>query len=412
MGRLIRLFLGIFLVIMFGGCGPGERISLVFLHSLAPDSSRIDYQALARYTTAFSRARDNVSIKLEYQPFGDIEKISRNPEAFNPAEYPDLLLLPHDHIGKLAEAGSIQPITGFMDRHKAAFFPNALKAVRYQGKAYGVPVHGEALVLVYNKKLVDKAPATIDDLVRYRAKNEPGKVEHTLMFTHYIPYFALPWILGYGGRIFDDQGRPRVNEPATVQAFELYSRLVQQRLAIPLVKNPAYYRKSFIEGKSAFFVTGPWMFAKLRENGIDFGVTPLPRLETGKAVVPFVGYKTIVVFKQKNPRRLKAILNFLQHLITSDFVVKYCTPSRKVPALRAAFADPAIRDDAIIQVFRRQIEQGMPMSNSPRLNLIWTYLNEDRFANIMQAENKKQLLDQVQTLIDKAMEKEKTGTGK
>ena len=39
---------------------------------------------------------------------------------------------------------------------------------------------------------------------------------------------------------------------------------------------------------------------------------------------------------------------------------------------RGAYADPALRDDAVLTAFRAQSEQAVPMPSAPAMRLIWT----------------------------------------
>jgi len=402
---IIGLLLSVFLFLT--ACGKKEQINLVLLHSLAPNSSRVDYQMLAKYVGDFTLKNDHINIKLEYKQFKEIEALSRHPERVNPSEYPDILLLPHDQIGKLAQMKIIQPIDKIMKPISDKFFSNALKAVTFKKKMYGFPIHGETLVMVNNQDFVKNPPETVADLLKYKRKNEPALVKHSLLYTYFIPYFGLPWVFAYGGRIFDDNGYPRINEPATVRAFEKYANLVLNKLAIPRSSSTTFYRNTFLKKQAAFFITGPWMFSKLKENRINFSFSLLPKVENGKYVIPFVGYKIFVVFTQKNNKAVNAIEQFFKYLMETNFYVDYCELSNKTPALKKAYNHPRIKNNPKIQVFKKQIEKGIPMSNSPVMSIIWSYLNEDNFHKVLRSPNKKAILDKIQKLMDAQIKKMK-----
>jgi arabinogalactan oligomer/maltooligosaccharide transport system substrate-binding protein len=119
----------------------------------------------------------------------------------------------------------IQPLTIWASHHGVR--TGVYDATVVNGQHWGIPLsYGNNLMLLYNKKLVDKAPADTAEMIKlaqdFQAKN-PGSVG--LAFDQTEGFWLVPWLGGFGGKVFSDDGKtPSLNTPEMVKALALVSQ--------------------------------------------------------------------------------------------------------------------------------------------------------------------------------------------
>lgn len=147
-----------------------------------------------------------------------------------------------DELITAASAGSAQavspPILAAYDPDD--ILPAIADECRYQGKQYQLPFFYDGHILFYRTDLIqlDRSGGvpvvSTRDLVELATAvhNPPTvyglalKADGSEIFTDWLPYL---WEAG--GRIFDENGRPDIDNPANIEALELYCRL--RRLCPP-----------------------------------------------------------------------------------------------------------------------------------------------------------------------------------
>jgi multiple sugar transport system substrate-binding protein len=147
----------------------------------------------------------------------------------------------------------------------ADFSKKALQGNAYDGKLMGLPLHQNTSMLYYRKDVFEKhklkVPQTLQELEETAKKlhnTEEGgqKLVGTVMrgkgaaaTSQWAPYF-----LSLGGSWLDKAGKPAINSPEAVQAFDLYGRLLRAA-GPPGAVNYHWYEtvSLFSQGKAAMF---------------------------------------------------------------------------------------------------------------------------------------------------------------
>ena len=172
------------------------------------------------------------------------------------------------------------------------------RAAGAQGdKQYALPIGSEAEMLFYRKDLFDakglKAPTTYDEL--YAAAQALKTADMAGYVTRGKRGLDVLWewtgfLLSYGGRYFDDQGKPAFNSPEGVAATEMFVKLLND--AGPEgTMNWSWMeaQQNFVQGKSAIYVDaaglGPAMENKDNPAAGKIGYTTLPQAGD-KPVIP------------------------------------------------------------------------------------------------------------------------------
>ena len=289
---------------------------------------------------------------------------------------PDMIICPNDWIGDLAEEGIITPLTDeelTVDQRKSYNQPG-LMAMSYKGKIYGLPHLLETVAVIYNKKLLDKEPATMNELLEMASSfNNKHHGKYGFFFDVTNFYFSWPFMSGYGAKIFarvDGKQDPRkltLDSPETLEGIKY---LISFRTKYGLIPdNPTTDRMSniFLKGKMLFCLNGPWMLLDLRKNKVEYGVLPLPPLPNGERPHPFVGVWGSLL--NKSCKNRKMAVSFMNYLNKPENQKELCLAARRIPAGKETLN--LIKDEKDILGFAQAASYGVPLSTLPAMGQVW-----------------------------------------
>lgn len=117
-----------------------------------------------------------------------------------------------------------------LDDFSASFLD---QTVRINGKTLGLPFEGCLLVIAYREDIYDKLGLKIPTTLEEHYENTKRISEEADMFGvsmmgkrgQPVFYEYMPYMYGYGGAFFDENMKPTVNSPESVQALEYMIRL-------------------------------------------------------------------------------------------------------------------------------------------------------------------------------------------
>lgn len=64
--------------------------------------------------------------------------------------------------------------------------------------------------------------------------------------------------------------------------------------------------------------------------------------------------------------------DFVQYVTDLPAAKILALEGRQTPALMGVYDDPAVGDDPVIKVFRKQVEVALPMPNSVEMTMVWS----------------------------------------
>ncbi|MBF0779651.1 MULTISPECIES: extracellular solute-binding protein [unclassified Granulicatella] len=309
---------------------------------------------------------------------GDALKGSENLPLDNQSgNAPDVMLVPYDHVGKLARSGAITDVSfGQADELDSV----TKSAVTIDGKIYAEPAVIESVVMLYNKDLVSKAPTTFADLEainkedRFAFANEPGKYTGFLApFTNYYHTYGL--LSGYGSYVFGKQGTDPsdigVGNAGAVKAMEyqktFYNVWPQGIQDVSNVNN--FIQSSFLEGKTAVVIDGPWAVAKMKEANINVGAATIPTLPNGEHYKAFAGGKAwIVPTGAKNKDAATKLVSFLANEENSKTLFD---KTNEVPANLKAREYAKSQNNEVVNAVIEQFKYNEPMPSIPEMSEVW-----------------------------------------
>ena len=312
----------------------------------------------------------------------DVEKLRENFQTSALAGTgPDLLWTVNDHAGPFTTADLIDPVDNLGIDLKT-FVPGALEPVALNGQHWGIPLsYGNNLMLLYNKKLVDHAPADTAELVKmaqdFQAKN-PGSVGLAFNFTE--PYWLVPWLGGFGGKVFADDGKtPTLNTPEMVSALKLISEFKNTDKITPKECDYACADGLFKDGKAAMIINGDWSLGDYTGStagvtatkNIDLGTAPFPKITGADYPKPYTAGVYIMFPKGQADDRRAAALKLTQCFISDPVQLRWLKEQKHLPSVQRLFDDPSIKSDPILAGSAADLLNGTGMPPATEMRCNW-----------------------------------------
>lgn len=263
-------------------------------------------------------------------------------QAASAGKGPDICTFAHDRIGEWV-AGGLMHAVNPSRAVRADVDPLAWQAFDWRGRTWGYPYAIDAITLVYNKALVQRPPASFDEVFELEAKLAP-KGQHAIVWDYTNNYFSWPLMAAHGGYAF--KRRPDGSYDATdtgvahagaLVGAELLARLVRQGVMAPGL-GYAEMEAAMAQGRAAMMINGAWSWVNLKRAGIDFGVARIPAV-AGKPAAPFIGIRGFLINRATRQRELA--VEFIEHYLLSPAGLRLIDQAEPIgaPASQAYYAE-------------------------------------------------------------------------
>ena len=339
---------------------------LLALHVVVWHAYRADeQQALEHAAEVYHQQHPDVMVEPVAIPF---DAFSPKLEAAIPrGNGPDLFIGSHEGIGEWSRTGLITPLTNIPDGELDGMLPGTVAPLRWNGKLWGLPLTFKSLVLFWRTDKLARPPRDTDELEAW-AENVRPTGDYLFAYESGSMFYHAAVLHGFGGQILDENGRPHLADPPSVKALEWVQKLAQ-RGYFPEESNGAVATQLFNRGRSAMTMNGPWFVGEI-EKGVPFAVAPLPIVSaTGQRLKPLVTVEaTLLAARAREPA---AALAFARWLAGPEGARIRAREGRQPVAAQAAWEDPEIARDPVLQAFRAQLPDTVPMSNRPEMRAVW-----------------------------------------
>jgi len=400
---VIALISGVFyFVLQTQSTGQAELEKIVLWHTYAEKEKDVFLKIVDDY-----RKNAGIEIDVQAQDYSSaVSKFITHASGGNP---PDIIRIPNDRLGELASKGYLLPLNEFVTPEIISqYYPEAIRAMEYDGKLYALPASIDCLMLFYNKDIFDlnglQYPDenwTTDDLLN-TAKKLTTQDTFGLVFPVQVSYWYFPFMLGFGGNIFDEYGNPSVNSYEAVLAATYCVNLMRVEKVMP--DTPVDELKMvtmFQQQKAAMIISGPWKVPEIKDAGVNFGMCPLPVIkETGKRISPLIGYKGYAISKDSK-HKLEAF-KLITYLTSKDALVKFGIPTNTMPANRKAMENATLANLAVVNAVKQQFRYGTMFPTAPLMIVVGEKVS-DALAKIVVGESAQNAMDEAQALIMKEM---------
>ncbi len=181
---------------------PAAPLNLTMWHSWNGRSAQALYLLARRY----EQGHPNVRITLEARPASSLVRDYSASVADGGA--PQIVLVLSRYLGDLADGRFVLPLDEQIAPEALAdLLPAAVDGARVTGRLHGVPLSYESLVLFYDRRRVQEAPATVEQLLAPITPGSAPAGSETWGLAYYLSAAsAMPYLSTFGGGIFDADG--------------------------------------------------------------------------------------------------------------------------------------------------------------------------------------------------------------
>ena len=225
-----------------GGATPGQQQS---------SAGGVDFKAAATGTLrtgGFSPTDEVGTSRRDYAAAQlkdvkvDIQQGNFDPQKFAAqaaaGQVPDVVQMDRNFVATYAAKKLIMPLNKcFTDNGVDAathYYETAMNDVTYKDEAYAVPQFYQPPVLLLNKRVLDKAGVTAAELDTSKPEQLLAAIKKTYKESKGLPTtlgldprsgLVSTWMIGYGGQLVDADGKPTLDNPDNVKAFQFLKQV-------------------------------------------------------------------------------------------------------------------------------------------------------------------------------------------
>ena len=164
---------------------------------------------------------------------------------------PDLVQVDRAAVATLADKGLIIPVDDCYKLYGVTpdqqYYPSTIRDVTYDGKLWGVPQFFQPSALIVDKKVLEAAGLTTDDLDTSKPADVVAAAQKMAVVKNGkpsvigvdvdLPGSAATWFTVFGGRVNDETGKPTLDDPKNVEALSWLKQLMDAQGGYASIKS-------------------------------------------------------------------------------------------------------------------------------------------------------------------------------
>jgi len=308
------------------------------------------------------------AVEAEFRAQHDIKQQLLSIE--NPAEYPDAIIIPSDHIGihSYVKYSLIDPRL-----FNVKLNARVLASGTSDGGLYGIPlIQGNHLMLFYNKRLVSAPALDWKSLLAQKTELDAKGID-TIAWNYNEPYYFLPFLGAFGGWPLA-QGKVELNTPAMAGALDFYNQLKEVRKA---GCDSACARLLFKDNKLAYMISGVWDGVSFHQAlGNDLGLTAIPMAGDKKMVPPFSTHLIAFPNNSLDSDRRNKLIQLVNYLQSPDVQRRLWDQAGAIPVEPAAFEYAQKNAKSYLQQALVLMADTKAVPSDESMSLIWDALGK------------------------------------
>ncbi|GAA3623927.1 ABC transporter substrate-binding protein [Microlunatus ginsengisoli] len=360
-------------------------------------------------------------------------------------DVPDVVQMDRQFVATYAAQDLIMPVDACFSAWKmdpkTQFYPAVTADVSYQDKIWAVPQFFQPAAVMLNQRVLDAEgvqPSEIDtskpdELIATAKKlstadgGKPTRLGFDAVPTGQGPL----WLLSYGGRLVDDQGKPALDDPNNAKAIAFLKKLADAQGGYAKVKSFSdsfdFFGKNnqFVSDQVAAQVDAQWYVNVLSPyvKQVKLGAVPF-KDQNGQPFAVTGGSAFVIPVKAKNP---DAACAWMINLVTDEAWMaaadaRAATLKKTPGAINTGLftgspsADKAIKEkyvtgsgnagfDQTIQTFYEVVGNGKSLGASPAGQTIQSELNNAIVAALLGQKTPEQALADAQAAAMRAYDK-------
>ena len=323
--------------------------------------------------------KDNPGTTVNVTPVDWGQAVAKLQTAIAGHQTADVSQMGTDMMGQFAATGALEVVPA--NFQASTFFSSAWNTNIVNGTVYGVPWYVETRVLYYRKDIATKAgitapPATWDDLTAMAtAMQATGGAKWGISLGTQNWQEYLPFLWSNGGDVMDASGKFQLNSPAAVEALTYYESFFKAKLTPTSVPAGFDITPAFVAGTNPMFFSGPWHLGLIKTAGgaafdSKWAIALMPKKVTATS---FIGGGNMVVYKDSKNKDLA--WKFVQYLTDPKTQLAWYADVTDLPAVQAAWDDPALKGDANVTLFGTQLKDTKAQPATATWSQLATALN-------------------------------------
>lgn len=277
-----------------------------------------------------------------------------------------------------------QQLAPMSDFFSAAFMDQfasiTLDGASRENQVWGLPdTAGFHLLLFYNQDLVDRPPASTDELQELGLELT-GPNRWGLAVNSYDPLWLVPWLTAYGGWLTGPDGEPALDTEAMVEALSLFAGWHNGQEPIAPAATYEEARGHFLAGRAAMLIDGEWAITELAQAGnINWAVARLPGVggaADSRPAAPLVLGRFWAIGRNTTGDRALAAAEFVEFMTRPERQLAWTRRFGLLPTQRAALDDPSIIGNPTLRTSVEQFRAGRAAPLGTRTNFLLNAMRE------------------------------------
>ncbi len=286
---------------------------------------------------------------------------------------PEFIAMPAEQVPVYASKGALQSLD---DWYGSAGNPGTLnkgatEVSVVKGKNYGLPLSFTPLTMFYNKKLFEKAgasvPTTWDEWVATAEKltidknNDGAPEQYGLALQDHASVGNGVWpslLASGGGGIIDADGKVVIDSPENLATLQYWAAAVKDKKISPTGLDGVGADNLYKAGKVAMTFGGPWLASISKESNIDYGIAAIPAGPAGakqSALAVSIG-----VTSKATPAQKAGIEKFFTWFFVKDKMIKWSLGSGW-PPLTTDVTAADVAENADVAALTKQSPNGIAL---------------------------------------------------
>jgi len=356
----VFILIGVMAVGLLSGCSAsGKSDNKLTIWT----NMEIEVETLQQYADEWGQKND-----CEVEIIHQSPSVQKFAQAVKSADGPDAVVgIPNDQLADYVNAGLTAEVPEDLYSDNE-FSSAAVQACYVEGVRYAAPLSVETIALFYNTSLVEKVPASWEELVEEAATAGGVQFDATSI------YYDLGFVRACGGYIFHysngvyDTSDIGLANGGAVQAYEFIDSLCKDYGVITADVTADIARSNFQNGKCAYYIGGPWDIDGFTSAGTTFDIVEMPTFH-GESFVTPVG--TQVSFVSNESDKQEKAWAFISYLLENAALGLYEAGDR-IPAKLADQELETIQTNDYSKAFIAQIQNGEPMPTVSEMGQLWS----------------------------------------
>ena len=272
----------------------------------------------------------------------------------------------------------LQPLEGDFAVDTSKLLQAPVDSATYGGKLYAVPQNTNGQLLFRNTDKAASAPDTFEDVKAACEAVEGDCLTTQLKQYEGLTVNALGFINGWGGEVLDDNGEPTVESDeakAGLQALvDAYTDGTIAKASTAATEEET--NLAFTEGRTAFAINWPYMFANAQKAGVKFEVQPLVGKD-GVGVSTLGGYNNGININSTKKQTAK---DFVEFVVSEENQRSFAQESFP-PVLASIYDDQElIAQHPYLPALKQSLENAKPRPVSPFYPAISKAIQDNAYA--------------------------------